>query len=289
MTSALTTLTSSSPTDTSSEFLDSSPGVDSLVTRLDEWLDTHRAKLLAIRRHIHAHPELSGEEFRTADLVVSNLRAVGLIPKLLQRGNGLLCDIGAGDRVIALRGDLDALPLPDTKDVPYKSTREGVAHACGHDVHTTVVLGAGLVLAQLAREGLLGGRVRLIFQPSEETQPQGAPEMIAFGALQDVNAIYALHCDPRLPVGLLGVRPGPITAAADILEVVLSGPGGHTSRPHLTVDIVNALSRMVTDVPALLNRRVDPRAGLVAVFGSISAGEAPNAIPNTGMARGTVR
>ncbi|WP_018347984.1 amidohydrolase [Longispora albida] len=281
MTSALSTLTSSWP--------ETLPGADPLPGQLDRWLAAHGAELVATRRHIHAHPELSGEEFHTAELVAEKLRAAGLSPRLLPRGNGILCDIGEGDRVVGLRADLDALPLPDTKDVPYRSTREGVAHACGHDVHTTVVLGAGLALAQLAREGELGGRVRLIFQPSEEKQPQGAPEMIAFGALEDMSTVYALHCDPRLPVGLLGVRPGPITAAADILEVEIEGPGGHTSRPHLTVDLVNALSRVVTDVPALLNRRVDPRAGLVMVFGAIGAGEAANAIPNTGFARATVR
>ncbi|WP_412541666.1 amidohydrolase [Longispora sp. K20-0274] len=285
MTSALSTLTSSWPSDHS----DSLTGSDPLPGQLDRWLAAHGAELVATRRHIHAHPELSGQEFGTAELVAEKLRAAGLSPRLLPRGNGLLCDIGEGDRVVALRADLDALPLPDIKDVPYRSTRPGVAHACGHDVHTTVVLGTGLALAQLARDGQLDGRVRLVFQPSEEKTPQGAPEMIGFGALQDVSAIYALHCDPRLPVGLLGVRPGPITAAADILEVELTGPGGHTSRPHLTVDLVNALSKMVTDVPALLNRRVDPRAGLVMVFGAIGAGEAANAIPNTGFARATVR
>jgi amidohydrolase len=281
MTSARNTLTSSRPTTLAA--------TTSLSDRLDLWLAAHGADLVALRRHIHANPELSGQEFETAELVAERLRAAGLSPRLLSRGNGLLCDIGEGDQVVALRADLDALPLSDVKNVPYRSTREGIAHACGHDVHTTIVLGAGLVLAQLAQNGQLGGRVRLIFQPSEEKTPQGAPEMIAFGALADVSFIYALHCDPRLRVGLLGTRPGPITAAADIVEVELVGPGGHTSRPHLTVDLINALSKVVTEVPALLDRRVDPQAGLVMVFGAIGAGEAANAIPNTGFARATVR
>src|SRR5690606_1806907 len=126
--------------------------------------------------------------------------------------------IGEGDRVIALRADLDALPLQDIKDVDYRSTVPGVTHACGHDVHTTIVLGAGLALAQLADQGELPGRVRLLFQPAEEVMPSGAPEVIAAGGLKDVNAIFGLHCAPQLPTGMVGVRSGPFTAAADKVE-----------------------------------------------------------------------
>lgn len=262
---------------------------DPLPGRLDRWLAAHGANLVAVRRHLHAHPELSHQEFETAALVARELAAVGLQPKFLPRGNGVMCDIGEGDRVIALRADLDALPLPDTKDVPYRSTVANAAHACGHDVHTTVLLGVGLALAQLEQQGGIGGRVRLIFQPAEESINSGAPEMISAGALKDVAAIYALHCAPQLPVGIVGVRSGAITAACDAVEVRLSGKGGHTARPHLTADLVYALGRVVTEVPALLGRRVDPRAGLSMVFGSIHAGEASNAIPNEGSAKGTIR
>ncbi|MEU7826907.1 amidohydrolase [Catellatospora sp. NPDC049111] len=262
---------------------------DPLPGRLDRWLAAHGANLVAVRRHLHAHPELSHQEFETAALVARELAAAGLQPKFLPRGNGVMCDIGEGDRVIALRADLDALPLPDTKDVPYRSTVANAAHACGHDVHTTVLLGVGLALAQLEQQGGIGGRVRLIFQPAEESINSGAPEMISAGALKDVAAIYALHCAPQLPVGIVGVRSGAITAACDAVEVRLSGKGGHTARPHLTADLVYALGRVVTEVPALLGRRVDPRAGLSMVFGSIHAGEASNAIPNEGSAKGTIR
>jgi amidohydrolase len=164
-----------------------------------------------------------------------------------------------------------------------------VAHACGHDVHTTVLLGLGLALAQLHEQGELAGRVRLIFQPAEEFVPSGAPEVIASGALKDVVAIFALHCYPQLPAGLVGVRSGPFTAAADTVEVCLAGPGGHTARPHLTADLVHALGRVIVDVPALLDRRVDPRAGVSMVWGAVRAGEAFNAIPGEGYVRGTVR
>ncbi|MBL7254816.1 amidohydrolase [Actinoplanes sp. LDG1-01] len=265
------------------------PGAEPLPGQLDRWLAAHGAELVAIRRHIHAHPEPSYHEFETAALVARELAVAGLSPRMLPEGNGVICDIGEGDRVIAFRADLDALPLQDLKDVPYKSTVPNVAHACGHDVHTTVMLGLGLALQQLAQQGQLPGRIRLIFQCAEETVPSGAPKLIAAGALKDVAAIYALHCYPQLPAGLVGVRSGPFTAAADTVDVKLTGPGGHTARPHLTADLVYALAKVITDVPALLGRRVDPRAGLSMVWGAVHSGEAFNAIPGEGRARGTVR
>jgi amidohydrolase len=265
------------------------PGAEPLPGQLDRWLAARGAELVAIRRHIHAHPEPSNAEFETAALVARELAVAGLSPQLLPKGNGLICDIGEGDRVVAFRADLDALPLQDTKDVPYRSTVEKVAHACGHDVHTTVLLGLGLALAQLNEQGELPGRVRLIFQPAEEYVPSGAPEVIASGALKDVVAIYALHCYPQLPAGLVGVRSGPFTAAADTVRVRLTGPGGHTARPHLTADLVHALGRVIVDVPALLDRRVDPRAGVSMVWGAVKAGQAFNAIPGEGEVLGTVR
>lgn len=257
--------------------------------RLAGWLARHEAELVTLRRRIHANPELSGQERATAALVAARLRAAGLKPRLLSARNGVICDVGSGDRVVALRADLDALPLPDTKDVPYRSTVDNVCHACGHDVHTTILVGVARVLAELNRAGELPGRVRLLFQPSEERFPSGAPEVIAEGGLKDVQSIFALHCYPQLPAGFAAVRTGPITAAADKLEIRLSGPGGHTARPHLTVDLAYALGRIVVEVPALLSRRLDPRAGASLVFGAVRVGEAHNAIAIEGEARGTVR
>ena len=164
------------------------PGAEPLPGQLDRWLAARGAELVAIRRHMHANPEPSNHEFETAAMVARELAVAGLSPRLLPKGNGVICDIGQGDRVIAFRADLDALPLQDRKDVPYRSTVEGVAHACGHDVHTTVLLGLGLALAQLDEQGELPGRVRLIFQPAEEAVPSGSPEVIASGALKDVAA-----------------------------------------------------------------------------------------------------
>jgi amidohydrolase len=286
VTSALSLPSNSSLT---SSWPETPAGADPLPGQLDRWLASRGAELVAVRRHIHAHPELSHQEFETAALVARELKLAGLSPRMLPKGNGVMCDIGVGDRVIALRADLDALPLPDTKDVPYRSTVENVTHACGHDVHTTVMLGTGLALAQLAERGELPGRVRLLFQPAEECMPSGAPEVIAAGGLRDVAAIYALHCNPLLPVGLVGVRSGPFTAAADKIEVRVTGRGGHTARPHLTSDLVHALGRVIVDVPSLLDRRVDARAGVSMVWGAVRAGDAANTIPGEGVVRGTVR
>ena len=271
------------------------PDTSALRGHLDRWLAAHGAGLIGLRRHLHAHPELSGEEHGTAAFLAARLAEAGLQPRLLPGGNGVICDIGpdggpAGPDdtgpMVALRADIDALPLPDTKDVPYRSTVDGVCHACGHDVHVAVVVGAGLALAAT---GDLPGRVRLILQPSEEVFPGGAPEVIQAGALDGVSVIYALHCDPKIGAGVVGLRFGPLTAASDALRIVLSGPGGHTARPHNTADLVHALGSVVTELPALLSRRVDPRAGLSLVFGAIQAGRAPNAIPQVGYAAGTIR
>jgi len=259
-----------------------------VILDLSTFLATHNRELIHLRRHFHAHPELSNEERQTTVLVARRLESIGLRPRLLPAGTGLVCDVGGNaGPVIALRADLDALPLQDEKDVPYHSIYPGVCHACGHDVHTTILLGVGLALAEHAHE--LPGRVRLIFQPAEERIPGGALDTTAAGALDGVAAIFAVHCDPKIDVGRLGVRVGPITAAADMLEIALSGPGGHTARPFLTADLVYVISRVITDVPAALDRLVDPRAGLNVTFGAVEAGQVHNVIPTSATAKGTLR
>jgi amidohydrolase len=190
---------------------------------------------------------------------------------------------------VALRADLDALPVEDLTTDPWVSTRPGVAHACGHDVHTAGLVGAGLALAELHLRGQLPGRVRLLFQPAEEVMPGGATSLIDLGALDEVERIFCLHCDPTLDLGHVGVREGPITGASDQLEVRLTGSGGHTSRPHLTEDLTFALGKLVTELPAVLSRRLDPRAGISVVWGMVRAGVAPNVIPAAGGASGTIR
>ncbi|MFD7993255.1 amidohydrolase [Streptomyces mexicanus] len=271
------------------------------------------AELVAFRRDLHMHPELGNQEFRTTAAIKERLEKAGLAPRVLPSGTGLVCDIGtdagtdAGPGtdisapadpgpdglvpgMLALRADIDALPIPDTKaECPYRSTVPDRAHACGHDVHTTVVVGAGLVLAELHRQGLLPRPVRLIFQPAEEVLPGGATEAIKAGVLDGVSRILAVHCDPRVDAGMIGLRQGAITSACDRLEVALDGPGGHSARPHLTTDLVTAVARVVTDVPALVGRRVDTRAGLAVTWGRIESGHAPNVIPQHAELSGTVR
>ena len=260
-----------------------------LPEQLTAFLARHERELTGFRRDLHMHPELAFAEHRTTGRLAERLRQVGLQPRTLPQGTGLICDIGdVPGPTVALRADIDALPLTDEKDVPYRSTVPGAAHACGHDVHTTVLLATGIFLAQQDRAGALPGRVRLLFQPAEEL-PGGAVEVVRAGGMEGVDRIFALHCDPRQVVGKVGLRTGGITAACDQIMVRLSGPGGHTARPHLTSDLVYALGKIVTELPAALSRRIDPRAGFSLVWGRISAGSAPNVIPDDAVAEGTVR
>ena len=250
-------------------------------------VDDLAAELLELRRDLHAHPELSWHEERTTGLVAKRLDEAGLVVRPLGT-TGVLVDIGqnAGP-VVALRADLDALAVDDGTSDPWRSTIDGVAHACGHDVHTAGLVGAGLALQQVAAD--LPGRVRLVFQPAEEIMPGGALMSVRAGALDGVSRIFGLHCDPGVDVGRLGLREGPLTGAADSLDVRLSGRGGHTSRPHLTEDLTFALGKLVTELPAVLSRRLDPRAGVSVVWGLIRSGSAMNVIPAVGRAAGTVR
>jgi amidohydrolase len=254
-------------------------------TWLASWLNTHLDELITMRRQLHAHPELGMHEYKTTELLIQRLKACGLAPRILPKGTGVVVDIGREGPIVVLRADIDALPLVDTKDVTYRSTVDGVCHACGHDAHTVIALGTALALAGVPH---LPGRIRIVFQPGEEIMA-GAREVIAAGELDGVERAFALHCDPRLPVGQVGLRAGPITAACDMIEVVVTGPGGHTARPQLTVDLVDTLARVAVDVPAILARQIDIRAGFSLVWGAVRAGGAPNAIPSEGTLRGTIR
>ena len=259
--------------------------VPAVLAAVDELAD----ELAAIRRDIHAHPELAWQEERTTTLVAKRLEAAGLSLQLLPK-SGLVAEVGNPDGpVVALRADLDALAVDDLTVDPWQSVYDGVAHACGHDVHTTALLGAGLALAAVHDATPLPGRARLLFQPAEEVMPGGALEMISTGALDGVGHVFGLHCDPGLDVGQVGLREGPLTGAADSLTVRLSGRGGHTSRPHLTQDLTYALATLVTQLPAALSRRLDPRAGASLVWGVVRSGSAKNVIPASGEAAGTVR
>jgi amidohydrolase len=261
-----------------------------LVARaLDGAVDLLAPELVQFRRDVHMHPELAWAESRTTERVSDRLAADGIAVQVLPK-SGLVAHVGSHDGpVVALRADLDALPVEDRTEDPWRSAYDGVAHACGHDVHTTALLGAGLALNRLHQESPLPGGVRLLFQPAEEIMPGGALEMLAAGALEGVARAYGLHCDPSLDVGRVGLRVGPITGAADSIRVRLRGSGGHTSRPHLTQDLTYALAQLVTQLPAVLSRRLDPRAGASVVWGLVHAGSATNVIPASGEAAGTIR
>jgi amidohydrolase len=251
-------------------------------------------RLIAIRRDIHAHPEMGHREHRTTSLIVDQLERAGLVAKVLPIGTGAYCDVlpgGFDDSVglVGLRADIDALPIPDGKNVDYASKNPGMCHACGHDVHTAILLGVGLVLARLRDLDLMTRGVRLIFQPAEETSPGGALDAIEGGVLHDLTEIYALHCDPRTDVGQIALKVGPITSAVDQVNIVLKGTGGHTSRPQLTQDVIGALGAVATMTQLLLSRRIDPRSGVSLMWGSIHAGSVANAIPGTGEIVGTLR
>ncbi len=264
---------------------------DDLVARSGVAIDDMRASLIAWRHEVHRHPELSWQEHRTTALILNALQDTRMRTTSLP-GSGVIVDVGAQNPVrrIALRADLDALPVDEVTGLDFASLNPGVAHACGHDLHTVAVLGAGLALAQMQDDlEARGLGVRLLFQPAEESMPGGAHTMIDAGALTDVDYLYAVHCDPSLDVGEVGLKSGPITAASDSIKVTLSGRGGHTSRPHLTSDLTFALGKVITEVPAILSRRLDPRSGTALVWGAVRAGSAPNVIPASGECVGTLR
>src|SRR5699024_9568526 len=186
------------------------------------------------------------------------LEAAGLQPRRLE-GTGVVCEVGDGPLALGLRADIDALPVDDLIDEDFRSTVPGVAHACGHDVHLTSLIGAGIALQRL-----------------HESRPGGALRVISQGVLDDVPEVYAVHCDPNVDIGKVGSRIGAITAAGDTVIIRLSGHGGHTSRPHLTEDLVYALGKLATDLPSTLGRLIDPRHAISLVWGEISAGHAAN-------------
>jgi amidohydrolase len=256
------------------------------------WLAEHTEGLVAFRRNLHSHPELSGEEFATTELVSERLAVAGLESRVFASGTGLVCDldpVGGSDSQprLALRADLDALAMHDEKDVPYRSQNDGVAHACGHDVHTAITLGAALYYSH--RRDQLPGPLRFIFQPAEERVPGGALDVISDGGIDGVDAIVGLHCDPKLDVGRVGLKAGPISSAADMAEIALSGPGGHTARPEETVDLITIAGSIVNELPGLVRSALSSPDLVKVVFGSIHAGDAANVVPSHCHIRASVR
>lgn len=241
--------------------------------------------VLDVRRTIHRNPELSKHEFATTDLLAGRLTDARLHPRLRTPKTGLTVDVGSEGPAVVFRADLDALPITEPHGLPFASTTQGVMHACGHDAHTAITLGLALAWAEVGN----GRRVRFLFQPSEEVFPGGADELVAEGAVSGAEAIVAFHVDPHLATGLVGIKPGPITASTDRFSVVLEGPGGHTARPHQTVDIVQAAGHVIANLAGIVTRRVDARAPLAITFGQVHGGTADNVIPTSVQMSGTVR
>ncbi|MFS0215765.1 amidohydrolase [Corynebacterium striatum] len=261
-----------------------------ISTFVNAWFDSHRAEVISWRRHIHRHPETSNNEVETTNFIARILKEYGLQPQRFPE-TGLMVDIGPDTELgrLAFRADIDALPVTEVTGLEYTSENPGTMHACGHDVHTTIALGLACAMADYQREHSLELGLRIIFQPAEEVWVGGATDVIEWGALEGVNSIFAVHVEPKLRVGRIGVRAGAITSATDVVELEVKGPGGHTSRPHLSADVVYALGKVITELPALLSRRVDPRTGTVLVFGQVNSGYAPNAMPESGTLTGTMR
>jgi amidohydrolase len=240
---------------------------------------------VSLRRAIHAEPELGFSEILTTQKVVSALESDGIPTHVRPDGAGLWVDLGTRGRRVAFRCDLDALPLTEATGLPFASTIDKTMHACGHDAHTAI----GVGIARALNRTNFDGRIRIIFQPAEEIFPGGAVRMSAEGVLQDVESIIAYHVDPSIPTGTIGLKSGPITSSADRFLFTVTGPGGHTARPHETVDTIGAAARLASQLPDLLQRAIDPRVPFALVFGSINGGKAANVIPTSVTMRGTCR
>ncbi|HEX4260047.1 MAG TPA: M20 family metallopeptidase [Acetobacteraceae bacterium] len=244
--------------------------------------------LIAIRRDLHAHPELAFEEVRTAGVVARELARLGIAHRTGVARTGVVGTIEGGrpGPTLAIRADMDALPIHEQTGLPYASTIDGKMHACGHDIHTSTLLGVAAVLKEMAPQ--LAGTVRLLFQPAEEAIG-GAKEMIAEGALEGVDLALTLHNSPDIPTGRFGYTHGPSLAAADTFDITVRGRSGHAAQPHNSVDPIVAAAHLITELQTIVSREVKPLHPVVVTVGAIHAGTAHNIIPDTCTFRGTVR
>jgi amidohydrolase len=265
------------------------PPSDPASGRVQTQLLRGSARLSQIRRHLHRHPELSGEEFATTDYLSKQLTAARVPHRVATGKCGIITDIiespDPGAPIVAMRADIDALPIKEESNVPYRSTRSGVMHACGHDAHSAILLGTTLALY---RARPLPVAWRSIFQPSEEAGT-GACEMVKQGALEGVDAIVALHVDPNLPVGKVAITPGPRTAFCQDFTIEIEGRGGHGARPHTTVDPIATAAHLITLIYQAVPRQTDARQPVVVTIGTVNAGFASNVIPDTASLQGTIR
>lgn len=260
-----------------------------MLTQIKQLAQTLAPRLLEIRRHLHSHPELSGQEHQTSAYVAGVLSSSGLQIQETVGKTGVIGEIaasGSDPRLLAIRTDMDALPIQEATGLEYASRHVGVMHACGHDVHTTVGLGTAMILSQL-RENL-SGNIRFLFQPAEEIS-QGAKWMIQDGAMEQVSAILSLHVFPSIPAGSVAIRYGALTAAADNLEITIIGESGHGARPHEAVDAIWIAALVITSLQQAISRTQNPLRPVVLTIGQIEGGRAPNIIADQVRLRGTVR
>ena len=262
---------------------------DTPTIRVAAQVDCIAPRLSAIRRHLHQHPELSGTELKTTLYLAKQLTAAKIPYRLGASKRGIITNIApaadAQAQVIALRADIDALPIAEENQISYRSQNSGIMHACGHDAHSAILLGTTLALH---RAGRLPVAWRSIFQPAEETGC-GASEMVTQGAVKGVQAILAFHVDPNLPVGHVSITPGPQSAFCQDFTVEVRGKGGHGARPHNTIDPIAVAAQLVTLIYQAVPRQTDARDPVVVTIGMIQGGQAPNIIPDTVMMKGTIR
>ncbi|RYZ28132.1 MAG: amidohydrolase [Chitinophagaceae bacterium] len=262
-----------------------------LQQRIKTLAKQYKDEFIGIRQHLHAHPELSYQEFETSKYVQEKLKEykIPFEVKATTGVVGLIEGKNPGSRIVALRGDMDALPIAEQNDLPYKSTNAGVMHACGHDVHTTCLLGAAKILSETKNEW--EGTVKLLFQPGEEKNPGGASLLINEGALQNPapTCIFGLHVNPQLETGKLSFRGGKVMASADELYITIKSKGGHAAAPHLTADTILIASHLVVSLQQVISRNRDPFSPSVLTISSFQGGFTTNVIPSEVKLMGTFR
>jgi len=263
-----------------------------MIDKIREKADQYFPHIQAIRHHIHAHPELSFQEYETAKFISEKLNELNIEHTAGIAGTGIVALIKGRNpetKCIALRADMDALPISEANEVSYKSKNEGVMHACGHDVHATCLLGAARILSEL--KDAFEGTIKLIFQPGEEKHPGGASLMIKAGVLENPkpDAIFALHVYPHLPCGTAGFRAGQYMASADEIYITIHGKGGHAALPHQTIDPIAVAAQVITALQQVISRKSNPLIPSVLTFGKIAGGFATNVIPDKVEILGTFR
>ncbi len=260
---------------------------------IQEKINQQLTEFISIREHLHAHPELSFEEHNTAQFIADKLKSYGIEHETAVAGTGVIGLIkgkNPDSRIIALRADMDALPILELNDIPYKSTNEGVMHACGHDVHSTCLLGAAKLLQETKDDW--AGTIKLIFQPGEEKHPGGASLLIKAGVLENPKpqAIFGLHVYPHLPFGILGFKEGQYMASCDEVHITIKGKGGHAALPHQTIDPIVIASQVILSLQTIISRRHNNALSpSVLSFGKIAGGHVGNVIPNEVVLAGTLR